>query len=148
MVKSPLVVKNMVEDSIPLYWRTIGHRYRFSGRECPECGRVYFPPRPLCLDCGVKTQDEKPVSRVGKVISFSEVHMAQEHREDEVPYVVALIELEDGNRVIGQIVGVPFSKIKTGMKVRYSFRKYGAASDDSVLRYGYKFVPEEYPNIQ
>ena len=36
---------------IPRHWRLKAQRYRFEGSTCPICGRLSFPPRPVCLDC-------------------------------------------------------------------------------------------------
>jgi|GEM_PF-888763 Predicted nucleic-acid-binding protein containing a Zn-ribbon len=36
---------------IPPHWRLKAQRYRFEGSTCLICGRLSFPPRPVCLDC-------------------------------------------------------------------------------------------------
>ncbi len=39
---------------VPRIWRLKAQRYRMVGNICPTCGRVFFPPRPVCPDCAVE----------------------------------------------------------------------------------------------
>ncbi len=137
----------MVEQSIPLYWRTRQFRYRLMGTKCEKDGKVYFPPRKLCPECGEILNKTVLLPRTGKVVSYSVVHNGLSNREEELPYAVGLIELDDGTRVVGQIIGIPPENVSIGMRVKFAFRKYGAATNSAVIRYGYKFVPETYPNV-
>ena len=61
--------------------------------------------------------------------------------EKVVPYVVALIELDDGSRVISQLVDVEVDKITHGMAVEFTFRKVTEDGSAGIIQYGYKFRP-------
>ena len=77
--------------------------------------------------------------RTGKVISFTKVFVAPEGFEKETPYFLALIELENGVRVLSQIVDS--DEVKIGDKVKKAFRIISSSST-GVINYGYKFVVE------
>ncbi len=68
--------------------------------ECPGCGRVYFESAGGCTHCGGRL-NEKTVSGRGRVYSYSKVHLGPEGME--TPYLLALVELEDGGRVLGRL---------------------------------------------
>lgn len=75
----------------------------------------------------------------GKVFSFSEVFVPPAGYELEAPYVLAIIELEEGARVTGQIVGVSDADVKIGDKVEMILRKILDEGEEGLIHYGYKF---------
>jgi len=44
---------------IPRHWRLKAQRYRLEGSRCPVCGQLSFPPRPVCLLCNARP-DQNP----------------------------------------------------------------------------------------
>ncbi len=42
---------------VPRIWRLKAQRYRMVGSVCPTCGRVFFPPRPVCPDCAAESMN-------------------------------------------------------------------------------------------
>ncbi len=62
-------------------------------------------------------------------------------REGE-PYIVALIQLENGARIMSQLVCDP-EEAKVGMKVRKVFRRYSEEGEEGIINYGTKFAPVE-----
>lgn len=69
---------------------------------CAGCGRSYFEPGKMCTHCGAKLEG-KDVSGLGRVYSYSEVHLGAEGME--IPYLLALVEMEGAGRVMGRIQG-------------------------------------------
>ncbi len=69
---------------------------------CAGCGRSYFEPGEKCAHCGGKLE-EKNVSGLGRVYSYSEVYLGAEGME--TPYLLALIEMEGAGRVMGRLEG-------------------------------------------
>ena len=67
------------------------------------------------------------------------VHDAANGFEDQVPYVLAIIELEEGPRLTAQITDCNPDGVKIGDEVEIVFRRMGQESDDGILYYGYKF---------
>jgi len=119
---------------VPRSWRKIRYRYDLRGSFCESCGNYHYPPRNFCPTCRRKG---KPVEAIlpdeGRIVSYTVV------REKEL-YVVALIELDNGTRILSQ-VSCDHSKIKIGMRVKKAFRRYGEDGEDGIIHYGTKFVP-------
>ncbi len=57
------------------------------------------------------------------------------------PYIMAIVEMEEGVRVTAQIVDCKPEDVKIGMKVEAIFRRMGAEGKSGLIRYGYKFRP-------
>lgn len=128
--------------SLASIWRRMPQRYRGESTMCTNCGRHFFPPRNFCPDC---RRDGKivpyTISGRGKVDSFTVVHVAQEGFEREIPYVMAIVELEEGAKLTAQLCAVEPEDVKIGMPVEMSFRRISEDKDDGIIHYGYKFSP-------
>lgn len=66
----------------------------------------------------------------GKVLTWTKIHAP-----------IALVELENGERITGEVVDYQNEDIKTGMKVQVVLRRLRSNSDDDVIPYGLKFKP-------
>lgn len=111
------------------------------GTRVPGEDIVYFPPRGFCPVTRKQASEKVVLSGRGTIVSFTIVHVPPERHELNHPYAVGLIELEEGPRITSEIVGINVDKIKIGMEVKATFRKYGSDTADSVIVYGYKFTP-------
>ena len=69
-------------------------RGRILGQRCPQCRKVYVPPRGACPRCGVPTDEEVEVSGQGTVTTFCVVNVPSENIHLELPYVAAHILLD------------------------------------------------------
>jgi uncharacterized OB-fold protein len=128
---------------LPRFWRKIKYRYNLVGTYCENCGTYYYPPRNLCPKCRRKSKiKEVKLSGKGKVISYSIVHDAPESFKMMKPYVVALIQLDEGPIITSQLVCKP-EEVKIGMRVKAVFRKYGEEGESGIIYYGTKFAPDE-----
>ena len=127
--------------TIPKYWREIKYRYRLIGSKCRNCGRVYFPRRMVCPKCGSKDFEEVNLSQRGRVLSYTVIRRPPQGYERYTPYVVGLIELDDGVRIMSQIVDCTPEEAKVGMVVEAVFRKVKEDGDTGIIEYGYKFRP-------
>jgi len=137
----------MAHVSIPMYWRTIPQRYKMVGLKCKKCGAVNFPPKGVCKYCNESSDfDEVKLSGKGIVHTFVLIGAGgapPEFTEQEKAggsYPVAIVELEEGPKVIGQIADADLKSVKIGMRVTTELRK--VYSEEGVIRYGFKFVPE------
>jgi len=131
----------MSTRSIPSSWRGQAGRYRLTATRVPGEKIIYFPPRNICPVTYKSATEEVVLSGKGKIVGFSITHVPPERHELNHPYVVAIVELDEGPKITTEIVGVDPEEVKLGMNVRVSFRKYGSDSSDSVIVYGYKFTP-------
>ncbi len=77
------------------------------------------------------------------MFTFSVVHEAPESNNLQKPYVVAMIQTDDGVMVTAQLVDVEFDKVQIGMPVKAVLRKLSTDGESGIIRYGYKFVPCE-----
>lgn len=128
---------------LPRFWRKIKYRYNLIGTYCENCDTYYYPPRNICPKCRRKGKiKEVKLSGKGKVISYTIVHEAPENFKMMKPYVLALIQLDEGPIVTSQLVCKP-EEVKIGMRVRAVFRKYGEEGEDGIIYYGTKFIPDK-----
>jgi uncharacterized OB-fold protein len=79
--------------------------------------------------------------RLGKVLTYSLIHSVPEGFESNVPYPVALIELEDGTKLTAQLTDCDSSEITIGMPVEMSVRRIREDGHSGLIIYGYKFRP-------
>jgi len=127
--------------SVPRYWREIKYRYRLIGEMCADCGGIFFPRRAVCPRCGSKDLEECKLADRGVVVSWTTIRNPPMGYEQYAPYVVALIELDDGVRVLSQVVDVEPEEMKTGMRLETTFRKVKEDGTSGIIEYGYKFRP-------
>ena len=86
-------------------------------QECAGCGRVRHPPTPTCPWCRSLEVSLRPSVGRGEVFSFI-VPRYPEFPGFGAGYVVALVELEEGVRMIANVRGVEPSEVAVGMPVR------------------------------
>jgi len=132
--------------SIPTYWKTLPQRYCLIGSRCKSCGTINFPSRDICSGCGKKAEYEPtPLKGRGKIYSYTIISAGgapPEFSEQERlagSFGVAIVELEEGPRVIAQMTDCKPSELSVGMMVEAVFRRI--YEDDGVIRYGIKFRP-------
>ena len=124
---------------LPRDWRHRRERYQFIGGRCCECGAVHFPLRRVCPECGSADTEERRFCGRGEVYSYSVVYKAPAGFEGYVPYVVALIKLEEGPLVTAQLTEVEPEDVSVGMPVECVVRKWRERGTDGLITYGYKF---------
>ena len=89
---------------------------------CLNCGTYIYYPRLVCIKCISKNLEWVKVSGKGKLYSFSIVYRPpSEVFKEDVPYVVGLIELDEGVRLMSNIVNSKLEDIKIGMPVEVVF---------------------------
>jgi len=130
--------------SVPVYRRSVRQRYRLVAHKCPSCGELLFPPKGACKRCGhLGDFEEVTLSGKGTVHSFTVLSSAgappefQDFARTHPRYVVAIVQLDEGPMVIGQLVDAHLSTPAIGGRVEAVFRRIYVEED--VIRYGYKF---------
>ncbi len=81
------------------------------------------------------------LSGKGEVVSYTIIHVAPEDFEEQVPYPIAIIKLEEGPQVTAQIVDCDIDDVKIGMKLESTFRRIQEDGYIGAIYYGYKFKP-------
>jgi uncharacterized OB-fold protein len=123
------------------HWRTRTQRYALVGEVCEGCGSKIFPPRDLCPDCEAPAKTPYTFSGLGEVYSYSTVHDAPEGYEENLPYTVALVKLQEGPLVTAQLADIEPEAVSIGMPVEMVTRKLRQDGERGVIVYGYKFRP-------
>lgn len=75
-------------------------------QRCNACGKAYFFPRPFCPTCSSKDVAWFTASGRGKLYSYVINHRPAYGFQDYVPYVIAVVQLDEGPRMMTNIVGV------------------------------------------
>src|SRR5439155_14052247 len=91
-------------------------------QRCASCGTLRHPPRPACGRCRSLEWDAQRASGRGSLHSYV-VHHYPPVPGFEPPYVVALVELEEGTRLVSNLVGVDPSEVAIGMPVEVTFER-------------------------
>jgi uncharacterized OB-fold protein len=107
-------------DSKP-YWEA-AQQGRLVFKKCSGCGHVQFPPRHLCPKCWSDQADWVTSSGTGRVHSFSIVRRAPSPAHaGKVPYVLAVVDLDDAPRMVANIVGADALDVSIGDAVKVVF---------------------------
>jgi uncharacterized OB-fold protein len=73
------------------------------GLRCPSCGAITVPPKTVCRQCASPDMEITELNGTGRIRTFTTVYVAAEGREKEVPYVIVLVELDEGPWIMGNL---------------------------------------------
>ena len=100
-------------------------------QRCNDCSRHIFYPRVICPHCSSENVEWQQVSGKGKVYSFTQVqNNAPSAFTAEMPYVVAVIELDEGVRMLSNVIDCDFEQLSCDMPVSVVFERL---NDEFVL---------------
>jgi hypothetical protein len=132
------------EFAVPFHWRKFRERYMFEGSRCEHCGEYFFPKRTSCPKCRRHGKViHTKFSGKGRVFTYTVIRAPPEGFRIYVPYVIAIIELEEGTKVLSQIVDCAPEDVKIGMPVKTCFRKIKSEHESGLILYGFKFMPDK-----
>lgn|SRR5664280_639882 len=104
------------------YWDGLRERKLLMPR-CDDCKAYWFPPSALCPHCSSENWTWTQTSGRGRVFSYVVYHRVYHPGfADEVPYTVGVIELEEGPRMISNVIGIPPGQVTCDMKVEVEFQ--------------------------
>lgn len=87
---------------------------------CGKCGAFSMPPKYFCPQCAEGALEEYTSSGAGKIYSFTTIHVAPEIFKDQVPYDIALIELQEGVKLTARVKNSKNIEMKIGAEVCFS----------------------------
>jgi hypothetical protein len=103
------------------YWEA-ARRHELVVQRCRGCGTHRFPARDLCSRCLSRETDWTAVAGRGTLFSYAIMHQVYHPWfADRVPYVVAVIELAEGARVVSNVIDCPLEDVRVGMPVEVVF---------------------------
>jgi uncharacterized protein len=94
-------------------------------QRCAKCGALRHPPGPMCPACGEASDGGYTVAAgTGEVFSYV-VHHHPPVPGKRLPMVVALVQLPEGVRILGEMPGVRPDQVRIGLPVRVTFNQVG-----------------------
>jgi uncharacterized OB-fold protein len=121
-IRKPLPVAT---EHTGAYWQACAEG-RLEIQRCARCRAAVFFPRRWCPSCGAAALEQEVASGRGTIYSYSTVSQAPtEAYRAELPYVVALVELEEGPRMMANVVGGPVEAVRVGAPVEVVFEDRG-----------------------
>lgn len=110
-----------VQGEARAFWEGCA-RHELLLQRCRACGQFQFYPRTLCRNCWSTDIEWVPSAGEGSVYTFTVVHRGPtEVFQAMTPYVVALIQLDEGVRMLSHVIGVAPEDVTIGAKVRVAF---------------------------
>lgn len=102
-------------------------------QRCDGCGQLRHPPRPMCPNCRSLQWETIESSGRGTVYSYVMPHEPK-FPFFEYPYVVALVELEEGVRLVSNLTGIDPSEVSPGLPVEVYYQTF----DDGLVLHQFR----------
>lgn len=107
-------------DTKPFWDGCKEHQLRF--QKCRNCGHVRWPPSIICPMCYSPETGWMVASGKGKTYTFVVYHHAfHKAFENDLPYIVAIVELEEGPHILTNIVGCSLEEVRCDMPVEVTW---------------------------
>jgi uncharacterized OB-fold protein len=116
VIPRPLPKVDRYTDTAPFWKATKDHRLLI--QYCTDTGRAQWFPRSVSLRTGRRHLEWREVSGEGTVYTFTVTQRAWPGHEDRAPYVVALVELPEGVRILANVLHCDPDEVRIGMPVR------------------------------
>jgi uncharacterized OB-fold protein len=115
----PGVMRPVVSPDTEFFWAgTAAGELRV--QRCGDCGALRHPPGPRCLSCGAMTAGYVVAAGTGEVYSYV-VHHHPPVPGKKLPVVIALVQLPEGVRMTGELLGAGPDEVRIGLPVRAEF---------------------------
>jgi uncharacterized OB-fold protein len=109
------------------------NEWKIMGTKCTRCGALALPPRPICVSCYSIELEWTEFKGTGKLAAFTSItvappNLAKEGYGRNNPYVVGVVELDEGVKTVARIVGIDAKKpeqIKVGTPLKAEFLTKG-----------------------
>jgi uncharacterized OB-fold protein len=95
---------------------------------CDDCGETIWYPRAICPTCRSTAISWVDASGRGEIYSFTVIRRGEGPYRDASPYVLAYVELEEGPRIMTNIVGADDASLRVGQPVEVVFHDTGEGS--------------------
>lgn len=109
----------MLTQDNEFFWRACTE-HKLVAQRCSACELLRHPPRPMCPSCGSLEWAPAELSGRGRVYSFAVLHHPQNPLFD-YPVVAALVELDEGIRLVTNLVGLGAGDLRIGLDVEVRF---------------------------
>lgn len=112
-----------ITDQTRPFW-TAAKNGKLVMQKCGRCGTLNFFPKPWCIDCGSRKLEWVEVSGRGTVYSYTiayKVMMNFPGWQGDLPVIMCIIDLDEGARMYGQVIGCKPEDVKIGMQLAACF---------------------------
>jgi uncharacterized OB-fold protein len=109
----------IVTDDSAAFWDAAAEQ-RLVAQRCGDCGRLRHPPRPMCPQCNSLSIEVVQLSGRGTLYSYSVLHHPQ-HPAFDYPVLAALVDLDEGVRLVSNLTEVDPADIRIGMALEVDF---------------------------
>lgn len=96
--------KPLIDNDSRIFWEGV-QNHTLKLQKCDHCKKYIFYPRFLCPHCFSEHLTWEETSGQGKIHSYTVVHKAPPPFQEDVPYVIGIIDLEEGVRMMSRIIG-------------------------------------------
>ncbi|MBA2681618.1 MAG: Zn-ribbon domain-containing OB-fold protein [Ktedonobacteraceae bacterium] len=114
-----------------LYWEGLAQG-ELRIQRCDACSKTVFYPRSICPHCHADQLSWMVASGKGTIYSYTVAHQGFGLFAEDAPFVVTIVELEEGVRMMSRIVDAPRERVVVGAGVRVTFE---SVSEDLTLPY-------------
>src|SRR5260370_33596854 len=118
-IPDPDVILEQDSDSRP-YWEGMAQG-ELRSQCCNACSRAVFYPRAICPHCFSDQLSWIVATGRGTIYSYTVAHQAFGSWATDIPFVVSIVELEEGVRMMTRIIDAPRERIAIGVAVRVTF---------------------------
>lgn len=133
-LSGPRFDQPLIEDESRPFWDGL-REGRLLIKRCRACGAFHFYPRPFCPTCWADDVEWFEASGRGTVYTYSTVYVNDlPPFGSEVPYVAAVVELDEGPRMMTRLVGCTAEDISIGLPVRVDFQQFDEELRMAVFR--------------
>jgi len=123
-VASAAVLRPVVSPDTAFFWEgTARHELRI--QRCGGCGTLRHPPGPMCPVCGFARLEYDVAAGTGEVYSYV-VHRHPSVPGRRLPIVIALVQLTEGVRMVGELLDIDPERVRIGLPVRVTFDEVDA----------------------
>lgn len=126
----------------PAYRRLQPTLYRLEGIRCEGCGTMAIGAKLACADCGQRSLTKVHFAGRGHILAWTMPVKTPRAHGRQGPYPLALIELEEGPRVLAKLADTLSRPPIIGATVEVVFRRLFEPAAEELICYGYKFRAE------
>ncbi|MEO3870399.1 OB-fold domain-containing protein [Nonomuraea sp. B12E4] len=118
--REPYPLQPAINQDTAFFWEGT-RRGELRIQSCADCGELRHPPGPLCPRCRSTNRTHTLATGTGTLYSYV-VHHHPPVPGRAVPFVVGVVELPEGVRIVGNVVDCPIEEVTIGMPLRVTYR--------------------------
>ncbi|OBG57611.1 MULTISPECIES: Zn-ribbon domain-containing OB-fold protein [unclassified Mycobacterium] len=106
-------------------WWAAAQDRRLTVNRCRSCGRASLYPRPFCPHCWCEDVELAPATGRARLYTWSVIHQNAAPFDAHVPYVLAMVDLEEGPRLMTVVEDCAIEDLRADMDLMVAFREDG-----------------------